>query len=315
MPPTATDVPSSGRRLPAAIADLPWLAAPYERFSSAADSGRLAHALLVQGPGGWGQELLAEAMVRDLLALAEDRSLVDFAHPDYRQLQPDGAMIKVDQIRSLREFAIGTRQQAPAKVGVLYSAHALNTQAANALLKTLEEPAPGNFLLLITEYPGRLLPTIRSRCQSIVVRPDGAAGARWLVAQISAEHNSDQALTDLAFEYGDAPLATLAAWEAGIRSLRPALEAGLARAMDAPVLEALLPGPLESVLVRLLRYLSASLARDPRGLNGLRNTAPRAIEAFIREVLFVQRGFLLSNSINHGLQLERLAYRFAQLPP
>jgi DNA polymerase-3 subunit delta' len=291
------------------LTDAPWLQRPLAMAEEQLASGRLPHALLLSGPAGWGQEWLADALVRRLLTIDDDRSLKDLAHPDLRQVDPDGAMLKIEQVRHLSEFATGTRQLAPAKVARLNGAHALNPQAANALLKTLEEPSPDTYLLLVTEYPGRLLPTIRSRCQQLTVRPDPAAAARWLEQHAGASPHT----ATLSFEYGGAPLAILAALEDEQLPLGPALSLALRARDPKPLQTALLDGGSNEVLLRLLRYLVAAQACRPAALPELQAVPHRALAAFQQELLFVHRGLLQSNSVNVNLQFERLAHRLVAL--
>jgi len=104
-------------------------------------------------------------------------------HPDSHWVAPEeaGKMIKIDQVRAVVDFVAQTAQQGGRKVVVIEPAEAMNRSAANALLKTLEEPAGAAFLILIADAPGRLLPTIRSRCQRIdFPAPPLAAVRAWL---------------------------------------------------------------------------------------------------------------------------------------
>lgn len=95
------------------------------------------------------------------------------SHPDFKVIQPeDSRSIKIDQIRSLNEWAHEKPSIATKKVAIFHPADAFNIQAANALLKTLEEPSPTTLFILITAHPQRLLPTIRSRCHIIRYRTD-----------------------------------------------------------------------------------------------------------------------------------------------
>ncbi|MEM1433303.1 MAG: hypothetical protein AAGG11_04555 [Pseudomonadota bacterium] len=291
------------------LADAPWLRPPLAAAEQQLATGRLPHALLLSGPAGWGQDWLADALVRRLLDLDDSRALKELAHPDLRQVDPDGAMLKIEQVRRLGEFATGTRQLAPAKVARLNRAHTLNPQAANALLKTLEEPSPDTYLLLVTEYPGRLLPTIRSRCQQLTVRPDQAAALQWLQRHCGAAPQT----AALSFEYGGAPLAVLEAVREERQPLGPALLQALETRDPKPLLDALLAAAPEEVLLRLLRYLVATQARTPAGLTALETVPRRALVAVQQELLFLHRGLLQSNSVNVSLQFERLAHRFVNL--
>lgn len=92
-------------------------------------------------------------------------------HPDVIQIEPDGQMIKVDQIRQLQEEFSKSGFESRLKIFILSQADKMNNSAANSLLKFLEEPV-GNFLAILeTESLGRILPTIQSRCQIIHFSP------------------------------------------------------------------------------------------------------------------------------------------------
>ncbi len=115
----------------------PWLDAPLQRLLAVHAEGRLPHALLIRGTEGWGEKILADRLALALLGRGEVETATALAHPDLKWIVPDGSMIKVDQIRELAAFAVGTCQTARCKVAVLESAELTNESAANALLKTL----------------------------------------------------------------------------------------------------------------------------------------------------------------------------------
>ena len=146
----------------------------------------LPNAIAISGATGWGIEWLGARIAAMLLDLGESESIDllqqirDLAHPDLRWIEPDGAELKIDQIRALNDFAVQTAQGAGRKVAVLCGAETLNENAANALLKTLEEPPADTHLLLLTYNWGRLLPTIRSRTQRWTVPSNHDAGIRWM---------------------------------------------------------------------------------------------------------------------------------------
>ena len=138
------------------------------------------------------------------------------SHPDFRQIEP-GAVdpqneeeekkttIGVNQIRALAEFINITSHRGGWKAIVLHPAEALNPNAANALLKNLEEPPPRTVFMLVSHRPHQLLPTVRSRCQHVVLSaPDARAAAEWLAAQ--GVRKPELALAHI----GNAPLLALA---------------------------------------------------------------------------------------------------------
>ena len=192
---------------------LPWHRAPLTRLL--ADRARLPHALLVHGAPGIGKVEFARAMAagalcespREGLACGTCASCHWFSqgnHPDFREIVPESAaededaegeaeakpekaksvVIKIDQIRAIADFVSLTTHRAGFRVLLLHPADALHPNAANALLKTLEEPPPHTLILLVTGYPARLLPTIRSRCRLLgLAAPETREALAWLKEQ------------------------------------------------------------------------------------------------------------------------------------
>lgn len=172
----------------------PWQQALWDSFVGWMEKERLAHALLIGGPEGLGGLAMAQAMAHYLLCHAPMgpiacgkcrgcQLVVSETHPDLQVLQPEGtsALIKIDQVRQMTEFLTKTAQQGGRKVVVLAPAEAMNHNAANALLKNLEEPSKDTFLLLVSPEPSRLLATIRSRCAKLTLTvPQADQAAAWL---------------------------------------------------------------------------------------------------------------------------------------
>jgi DNA polymerase-3 subunit delta' len=140
-------------------------------------SGRLAHALLFDGPDGVGKRSAALGLALALCCPEQPnlgcgacdvcRRILTGQHPDMRVLVPETNQILLEQVKEVVALAGSRPHEAPARVLVIDQADCLNPSAANCLLKTLEEPLPGNFIVLVTAAPARLLPTIRSRCQRV----------------------------------------------------------------------------------------------------------------------------------------------------
>ena len=146
-----------------------------EILSRSLASGRLAHAYLFSGPDGVGKRLMALALARAIVC-HEQRGCGDCQacrkidhrnHPDLHILQPDGTSIKIEQVRSLQKGLNLKPLEANRKICLIEEAESMTLGAANALLKTLEEPRGDTLLILLTAYPNRLLETIRSRCQPL----------------------------------------------------------------------------------------------------------------------------------------------------
>jgi DNA polymerase III subunit delta' len=140
-------------------------------------SGRLAHACLFDGPESVGKRTAALGLAKALCCTEAPgigcatcdacRRIDSGQHPDVLSLAPADKLYVIDQAREIVAIASTRPHEAPARVLILDRADALNPSSANCLLKTLEEPCPGNHLVLVTSAPDRLLPTIRSRTQRV----------------------------------------------------------------------------------------------------------------------------------------------------
>ncbi len=187
----------------------PWLAPLWQRLT--AQPERLPHALLLEGPRGIGKRDFALALAAARLCETPHSDgqacgecpachwLAQGSHPDFRLLEPytaDGddaeeevvtrkkREIPIAQVRALADFVNLSSHRAGGRVVVLHPAETLNAAASNALLKTLEEPNPNTYFLLVTHQANFLLPTIKSRCHRInVAQPDSDQAAAWLKQQ------------------------------------------------------------------------------------------------------------------------------------
>ena len=177
---------------------LPWQQDLWQDLMSRAQGAGLPHASLLLGAEGVGKRRLARRLAQYLLCLDAHKTqapcghcqscqlMASGSHPDYRVYDQEarGKQIKVDAIRGLNDFLATTPQIAKAQVVQIYPLEAMNVNASNALLKTLEEPAGNSYLLLLAERLGPVLPTIRSRTQRINVNaPAEAEGLAWLQAE------------------------------------------------------------------------------------------------------------------------------------
>jgi DNA polymerase-3 subunit delta' len=162
------------------------------------NQGRLPHALLLTGQSGLGKGAFSMYLAAQLLCA--DRTgasgpcgqcpgCMQFkagTHPDFFQVQPeeDATVIKVDQIRQLSEKLSLSSHQGGYQVVVLNPAETMNLNAANSLLKTLEEPSDNTVLILISARPAQLPATVRSRCQQVRIEvPDSQVALDWLNEQ------------------------------------------------------------------------------------------------------------------------------------
>jgi DNA polymerase III subunit delta' len=180
---------------PSGVANLPWLDSAKAGLQEALARARLPQGILVHGAVGCGRRELTAWLVRQLLPdarlrIAESGSadpLQLMEHPDLTQLRPpeSKSQITVAQIRELIGQLGLTPLRQGMKVAVLYPAEAMNATAANALLKTLEEPPGPSCVILVTTSLGRLPATIVSRCLKVrIPAPDPRLALAWLAAQI-----------------------------------------------------------------------------------------------------------------------------------
>jgi DNA polymerase-3 subunit delta' len=312
---------------------------------------RLPHALLLRGRQGTGKLGFAEALAQALLcegpagrqpcgscpscAWFEQRT-----HPDFRRLEPESAtekaeaeegaerkgggrprqQITVDQVREVSDFVNVSSHRGGYKVVLLHPAESLNLNAANALLKTLEEPPPRTLLLLVSHRPRRVLPTIVSRCEQVAMPvPDAAQAERWLREQGVREPGLVLA------EAGYAPVAALALADPERQGLRVqfleslAAPAGLDAVMTAERMQAAEPALLVGWLQRwcydLMRLQCGTALRfNPdfaRALEKLAGRAdPRGLLALARLLSEAQR--IAQHPLNARLFAESLLLYYSR---
>lgn len=173
---------------------LPWLDSTCRALWERVEGGRLGHAPLVHGPRGIGKRVLGDWLAQLLLCSQPGESggcgdcqscrLFDGGtHPDrfVVEVPEDKQGIGVDQVRDLIERLQLTASLGGNRVGLIPQADAMNRNAANALLKTLEEPPQDAWLILLSEQPARLPATVRSRCQQLALRaPARDVAEPWL---------------------------------------------------------------------------------------------------------------------------------------
>lgn len=242
---------------------LPWHQAQLDGLLAARD--RLPHALLVHGASGIGKVPFARALAAAVLCEAPAPpgacgSCVSChwfsqgSHPDYREVLPEAAaeeeeggaeaqadggrekakslVIKIDQVRGVADFMALSTHRAGHRVLLLHPAEALQAASANALLKTLEEPAPNSLIVLVSDRPARLLATLRSRCRRVALPPPPRADAlAWLEREGVADA---EAALDAA---GGAPLLARDLAQPEEAELRRRILAELARPGGADALQ------------------------------------------------------------------------------
>lgn len=146
----------------------------FERIQAAHAAGRLAHAYLISGPQGSGKAALAADIAG--LVLGEPSSAA-MEHPDLHSARPESKSrrIVIDQMRELQKAMHQKPMRGARKLAVVFEADRLQPQAANAFLKTLEEPPGGSHVLLLSSHPDVLLDTIISRCIEVPLRLEGVS--------------------------------------------------------------------------------------------------------------------------------------------
>lgn len=206
--------------------------------------GRVAHAYVFEGPPGVGKRgaALGLAMALDCPVAPGGgcggcevcRRIEAGLHPDVPSFGPSGpgGQIVIEDIRAILALARTRPHEAPARVIIVDDADAMNPNSANGLLKTLEEPLPGNHLVLCTGAPDRLLPTVRSRSQRIRFRALNPAA----LGAIARARGIPAAQAEIAIALGDGSAARMlesAAAEGAAGGLTEAL-AELRRAVATP---------------------------------------------------------------------------------
>ena len=236
------------------------------------EMGRVSHAYLFSGIEGCGKRKTALAFVQAVFCGREEacgvcsscRKVAGGQHPDLHMLEPDGAFIKIDQVRELQKELSYRPFEAPKKACIIDGAEKLNLSSGNALLKTLEEP-PGNALMiLVTPARSAVLQTILSRCQTLDFQP------------LSAELIEERLVRD----QFPAEAARVAATLSG-GSLRRGIEIATDGVLESRV------SFLERVIALNLKDVSTlfataeELAADKEGLPGLLEL----LLSFLRDVL------------------------------
>jgi DNA polymerase-3 subunit delta' len=217
----------------------PWLLAHLERLKDALLKRRMPHALLIHESPGAGGEWLAQRTARLVLCerieqapcenCASCRRAAQGSHPDLARVRPleGSSQIRIEQVRELAAELALTAHQGGYKVGILTPADSMNRFAANALLKTLEEPPPATLLILVATQPSRLPATILSRCQRVrVAAPSRADSVAWLEA-VRGPGDWAQVLEVL----GNAPMLAQAADPAAVASVAAEVRQGLEEAL------------------------------------------------------------------------------------
>jgi DNA polymerase-3 subunit delta' len=154
--------------------------AQIEMLMRSVKAGRIPHALLLSGPRGTGKRTLTRYLAQAILCRDPDgacgscpecKRFLSGTHPDVHIVSTDARSIGVDEIRALRDQISLKPFEGGRHIAIIEQADKMTTAAQNALLKTLEEPSGGAVFLLITDLPGAILPTIKSRARRLRFSP------------------------------------------------------------------------------------------------------------------------------------------------
>ncbi len=309
-----------------------WQDNQWQRLVQLAADQKMPHALLLSGHSGVGKRHFAEAMGYYLLCLSPVNKVPcgrckgcelnkAGTHPDLFVLEPeDGSrVIKIDQVRRLTEFVAKTSQQGGAKVSLINPVEALNVNAANALLKSLEEPSGDTVLLLVTQSPTQVMATIRSRCQlmefGLPSRPESLA---WL-EPLAVGHDPQYLLDSV----GGAPLAALQLLEDDTLEQLQSLVDGLlglahSRCTALELAAKLHRNELLPIIEFMMKWLQLGQKRSVAPLQGTHtdteaelldvlSTIPATIMyRFWDKMVIVKRQLLSASNPNKQLLLEEL---------
>ncbi|MFI8418105.1 DNA polymerase III subunit delta' [Serratia sp. NPDC078593] len=260
----------------------PWLNKPYRQLIGQYASERGHHALLLHASVGNGDEALVYGIGRWLICQRRNgekscgechscRLMLAGNHPDYHVLAPEKgkSSLGVEPIRQLIEILYAHAQQGGAKVVWLPQAELLTEAAANALLKTLEEPPANTYFLLGCREPSRLLATLRSRCFYYhLASPDEQLSLQWLNRQAAGD--PIDRLTALRLHDG-APVAAEQMLQPERWQQRSTLCSTLSRALQSHDMLALLPVLNHDDVAERLRWLCALLIDAMKWQQGAAN--------------------------------------------
>ena len=326
---------------------LPWHHGEFDRLL--AEKARLPHALLIQGPHGIGKAAFAQTLAQALLCESREPSgaacgrcaachwLEAGTHPDYRQIESESLteadaeeqgsdkkkaslQITIEQIRALPEFIGISSHRGGPKVVLIHPAEALNINAANALLKSLEEPPAHTYFFLVSHRPHSLLPTIKSRCRQLTLQgPAQEAATAWLKSQGMA--NPELSLA----QAGNSPLTALQFDNDEYWRLRNTFLSGIAAARFDPLAlaEQVRDYPIPQVVSWLQKWsydlvsqkFVGTIRYNPDHKTALAAAASRvdALSAlrFHREMVRLQR--IVNHPLNPRLLIEQLLISYAGL--
>ena len=320
----------------------PWQDSLWQHMAGRAQH---AHAYLLHGPAGIGKRALAERLMASLLckqpvgleacgACKSCSLLAAGSHPDNYILEPEEAdkAIKVDQVRDLVSFVVQTAQLGGRKVVLVEPVESMNINAANALLKSLEEPSGNTILLLVSHQSSRLLPTIRSRCvQQACPLPSQALSLEWLAKALPDSSEAER--VELLTLAAGSPLGAVKLQAQGVREQRAAVVDGVKKLLKRELSATQLAESWNAIPLLLLfdwffdwssLILRYQLTQDEDGLGledmrkvlqYLAQKTPQDKVLTIQDWILAQRQKVLGKAnLNRVLLLEALLVQWASLP-
>ncbi|MCL1980181.1 MAG: DNA polymerase III subunit delta' [Proteobacteria bacterium] len=277
-------------------------------LSRALASGRLAHAYLFAGPDGVGKTTVALDMAAMLLCRGPEKGRPcghcpgclkyrSGNHPDFMRIRPDGAAIKIDQVRELKKALNFSPFESGTRVVLLEEVQTMRREAGNSLLKVLEEPPPDNLLILTGTDTGTILATIVSRCQVIPFAPLPLDLAAAIIRQLRPELD-EAGSEDLAALADGCPGQALALEVDGILSLYHRIVAAFDILQDQAAIRT------ERVLA-----LAIDLAEAKEGLEPLL----LLLRIFFKKVMAAQVGSVSGHALPPAVAQARERWNLTQL--
>lgn len=319
----------------------PWHLPQWQSLGNLLEQQKLPHALMLVGPRDIGKGQLARALAYRVLCESPANGLAcgrcrgcelnkAGTHPDLSMLVPEegSRAIKVDQVREVTQFLSKTAQQGGYKLVIVEPVEAMNTNSANALLKSLEEPSGKTLLILVCHNSGAVLPTIRSRCQIMLLpMPAKESIVEWLSPLLPAQ---SPGINDLLVQAGGAPLAALALLEGDQllkreRRLQDWIKLSLGQ-ISAIEIAADWQDEEGSLIVEWLLSWLLAISRWQMGArDGLVSKtpeewrvvieliSPKLLHRYIEKVLLTKRQLLSGANPNKQLLLEELLFDWVAL--